>query len=392
MKSILPGIDDFVKKAESIHESAKEWENIFHSIPDMITIHDKDFNILFANNAAKKLLDLPQSYDMRKIKCFKYYHGTACPPQGCPSCECLKTGKSAIFELFEPHLNMIVEIRAIPRLDKRNNVIGIIHIARDITQRKNMEEKLRNSRKQLRSCVSNMISIRENERAKISREIHDELSQSLTTMKMNLFLLGEKTPKNQITSHQIISSMSTVIDSTLKEIKRIASDLRPKILDELGILEAVKWQARKFQEETGIACDIDHKSATGKLNQNLSLTIFRIYQETLTNVARHAKATRVQSIIKRKRGAIYMEIKDNGVGITDSQVDSAASHGIIGLRERVQLHKGQIEIKGIQNQGTSVTITLPLNNTKNDCNNACKGNNRLKEVSKKRKILKITSM
>jgi PAS domain-containing protein len=259
MKSILPSIDDFVKKAKSIHESTKEWENLFHSIPDMITIHDKEFNILFANKAAEKLLDLPPNYDITKIKCFKYYHGTACPPAGCPSCECLKTGTPAIFEMFEPHLNMFVEIRAIPRLDYKNKIIGIIHIARDITHRKHMEEKLRNSRKQLRGCVSNMISIREKERAKISREIHDELSQSLTTLKMNLFLLEKKIPKNRITIHEIIKSMFKVIDSSLKEIKRIASDLRPKILDELGILEAVKWQARKFQEQTGIACEIDKK-------------------------------------------------------------------------------------------------------------------------------------
>jgi signal transduction histidine kinase len=228
-----------------------------------------------------------------------------------------------------------------------------------------MEEKLRNSRKQLRGCVSNMISIREKERAKISREIHDELSQSLTTLKMNLFLLEKKIPKNRITIHEIIKSMFKVIDSSLKEIKRIASDLRPKILDELGILEAVKWQARKFQEQTGIACEIDKKSKTGKLDQNFSLTIFRIYQETLTNVARHAKATKVISVLKRKPDTIYMEIKDNGIGITEKQVNSADSHGITGLRERVQHYRGHIKIKGTQNQGTAVIITIPLNNRKN---------------------------
>jgi glucose-6-phosphate-specific signal transduction histidine kinase len=123
------------------------------------------------------------------------------------------------------------------------------------------------------------------------------------------------------------------------------------------------------------------------LDQNFSLTIFRIYQETLTNVARHAKATKVISVLKRKPDTIYMEIKDNGIGITEKQVNSADSHGITGLRERVQHYRGHIKIKGTQNQGTAVIITIPLNNRKNHSYGVCNHQNRLKNMSKMRKII-----
>jgi len=124
-----------------LREAKKDWEDTFDGITDMVTIHDKDFNIIRANRAAREILKLPDSEVNKVLKCFKYYHGTECPPQGCPSCECLKTGKTASFELFEPHLNKHIEIRAMPRFDERGDIIGIVHIVRDITDRKRAEEE-----------------------------------------------------------------------------------------------------------------------------------------------------------------------------------------------------------------------------------------------------------
>jgi PAS domain-containing protein len=140
---------------EQLFQSQQEWEDTFNTITDMITVHDKDYNIIRANKAAEKFLKLPDLRVNKVVKCFKYYHGTDCPPQGCPSCDCYKTGKPASFELFEPHLNMFIEIRAIARFDDNNQIIGLIHIVRDITEQKRIEEVVKRGKAEWEMTVDN---------------------------------------------------------------------------------------------------------------------------------------------------------------------------------------------------------------------------------------------
>jgi len=154
--------------------SSEDWESIFNSMTDMVTIHDADFNIICANEAARKVLGLP-IISMPRVKCFKYYHGTAGPPEGCPSCRCLKTGEPAEFETFEPHLNMFIEIRAIPRFDESGNVAGLIHIVRDITGRKRAEEELALHRHHLEELVE--------ERTAELRRTNEELQEALSKIR-----------------------------------------------------------------------------------------------------------------------------------------------------------------------------------------------------------------
>lgn len=132
----------FKNEKESLFQIQHDWEEVFNSITEMITIHDSDFNIIRANKAAKEILGLP-FLEVSGAKCFEYYHGTGCPPEGCPSCECLKTGMPAVTEIFEPHLNKHIEIKAIPRFDSRHQLIGLIHVVRDITEQKENEKKIR---------------------------------------------------------------------------------------------------------------------------------------------------------------------------------------------------------------------------------------------------------
>jgi PAS domain-containing protein len=131
-----------VEDERSIFWSGEGWKDIFDTLTDIVTVHDNDYNIISANAAAEKALGLPHLLNAAKAKCYEYYHGSEHPPEGCPSCRCLNTGKPATFEVYEPHLKMYAEIRAIPRYDNNNRLIGLLHIVRDITRRKQVEEEL----------------------------------------------------------------------------------------------------------------------------------------------------------------------------------------------------------------------------------------------------------
>ncbi len=146
------------KMEELILQSRHDWEDTFHAITDSITIHDKDFNIVYANKAAEKMLKLPALDNHFEHKCFKFYHGTKKPPEGCPSCNCLKSGKPANFEIFEPHLNIYIEIRSMPRLNSNNELIGLIHIARDVTERKEAEKEIQKAKDELELRVKERTS------------------------------------------------------------------------------------------------------------------------------------------------------------------------------------------------------------------------------------------
>lgn len=147
-KIVLDMENAYIKSDELIFRSIHNWEETFNNITDMITIHDKDFNIIHANKAAEKILGLPL-LKIQKSKCYEHYHGEDAPPEGCPSCECVKTGRSVEFERFEPHLNKFLEIRAMPQFDDDHNLIGVIHIVRDITERKQMESEINSLKKHL---------------------------------------------------------------------------------------------------------------------------------------------------------------------------------------------------------------------------------------------------
>jgi len=343
-----------------IDKAPNEWDNIFNSMSDMVTIHDKDFNIICANKAAETNLKLP-SLASGKAKCFRYYHGTSNPPEGCPSCKCLKTGTQATFETYEPHLKKYIEIRVLPRLDKENRVIGIIHIVRDITKQKKSEKRLRDSGRQLRNLTKHLLAAREQERKHIAREIHDELGQSLTALKMELMLLMKHSHLYRQAHHKI-KSMLDIVDVTINTVQRISSDLRPELLDDLDLISAIKWHSRKFQKLTGITCRVESNTENFIADNSRDIALFRIVQEALTNVHRHAEATMVKvnlTVISGKQ--LKLEIVDNGKGILEERRSNTDSFGITGMRERIGALKGTLEINGNPNKGTKVLATIPLN-------------------------------
>jgi DNA-binding CsgD family transcriptional regulator/PAS domain-containing protein len=213
-----------------LHEIKNDWEDTFHTIDDMITIHDKDFNIIKANKAAKKILNIPSL--LTKKKCFRFYHGTDKPPDGCPSCNCLESKKPAFFELYEPHLKKHIEIRAIPRFDRSKKLIGLIHIVRDITKRKKMETSIIESRdglkkktnelKEINSALKVLLKQREKDKKEFEENILSNVKTSVIPYLDKLNKIVKNTDGNgknylnimETNLQEIISPLSRRLSST----------------------------------------------------------------------------------------------------------------------------------------------------------------------------------
>jgi PAS domain S-box-containing protein len=230
----------------------------------------------------------------------------------------------------------------------------------DITERKIAENAIKNSEEQLRNLTTYLQRVGERERTNIAREIHDELGQTLTVLKMDLTWLRKRLPEEQNTLREKTDDMFQLINRTIQTVKKISTELRPGLLDDLGLSAAIEWQAEEFQQRTGIQCTIliDPKDVTFDKDRNTA--IFRILQETLTNIARHADASEVNLSLKQRDGQIELKVRDNGIGITENQISNAKSFGLIGIKERVKIFGGSNIIKGTPGKGTVMTVKIPL--------------------------------
>ena len=230
----------------------------------------------------------------------------------------------------------------------------------DITARKKMEEELGKSRQHLRRLSAHLQSVREEERTRISRELHDELGQALSILQMDLSWLENRLPGGKEWLEKI-TSMSELLENTMQTVQEISRELRPSLLDNLGLLAAIEWQTQEFQKRSGIRCEINEISEEIEPNPEISTTLFRILQEALTNIVRHSKAKCVEVSLKIKAGKLILVIKDNGIGITWDQISDPDSMGLIGMQERIDFMQGEFKIHGSPKKGTTLTVSIPLN-------------------------------
>ncbi len=234
-----------------------------------------------------------------------------------------------------------------------------IKLMQEIIERKRAESELRQSQSQLRALAKHLQAVREEEWTRIAREIHDELGQALTGIKMDMMWIANHLPEGERPLHQRAQSACELIDATVGSVRELSARLRPEVLDQMGLAAAIDWQAGDFQRRSGIRCSVSLPQQSPALDRDRSTAAFRIFQELLTNVVRHASATRIDIAMQSEPGGLLLTVEDNGRGIERAALDSPKSLGLIGMRERVLPFGGRIDIDGEQGKGTRVKVMIP---------------------------------
>ncbi|MCC5835613.1 MAG: response regulator [Opitutales bacterium] len=225
--------------------------------------------------------------------------------------------------------------------------------------------QLRESQAQLRALSVYLQHAREEERTHIAREVHDELGQALAVFKMDIAWLSRHTPDKPPAVAKRLKTMGRYIDATILTVRRIITELRPGILDDLGLVAAIEWQSNEFQNRTGIACVVRSNLTEEVLEDSFKTAFFRIFQETLTNIIRHANATAVQVNFTLLNNCLVLTVQDNGRGIAKAEIENTFSVGLLGMRERVAKLGGSILFEGDPGRGTTVTVSIPCGRSGN---------------------------
>lgn len=258
----------------------------------------------------------------------------------------------------------IVHVLGQPVFGASGEILEYVGVVMDETDRLLADERLRRSHEDLRALSEHLRTVREEEGARIAQQVHDEIGQALTALQLDVAWLEKKLATSPGTAPEScavkLKSMSALLDTTLGSVQRIAADLRPGVLDELGLEAATEWYVRDFESRTGIPCDLHSDLNGARVEPGLATAVFRILQEALTNVARHAGAGRVNITLSAATNELRLEIRDDGRGIPTGQVAVSRSLGLLGMRERARSLGGDLVVRGIPDVGTTVTLRVPL--------------------------------
>lgn len=338
-----------------------ELTQIFETSADGMRVVDKEFRILRANETFCALAGVRKE-DTVGRKCYEVFRGPLCHTPSCPLTRILH-GEERV-ECDVEKLRSGVEqipciVTATPFRGPGGELIGIVEDFKNISKRKQAEEKLRQSRRQLRELTSYLESAREKERILIAREIHDELGQALTAVKMELHWCVQRLPKDDPLLLERAEKVLRLIDENIHLVQEISSQLRPGLLDNLGLSAGIEWQAAQLRDRAGVRYTFISEPEDIVLNQPLSTAIFRIFQETCTNIARHANATKAEIILRETPDEVELRVTDNGRGIKEVEISSPKAFGLMGIRERALSLGGKVEILGAENKGTTVHVRIP---------------------------------
>jgi len=361
-----------LRKAEQeINSVNMELVQIFDTAADGMRVIDKQFNVLRANATFLRLAKVGGN-EVSGLKCFEVFRGPSCNTPMCPMLR-IQQGEERVeydsVKIRRDGQEIPCIVTVTPFRDGDGELLGIVENFKDITERRKTEEELRLSHKQLRKVTSHLEKAREQERRAMAREIHDELGQSLTGLKMDVHWLARHLSRQKDAVYQKIGEMDKQLDHTVHIVQRLVAELRPCLLDDLGLSAAIEWLANKVHERLGIVIDVVSIPEDIKLDESSNITVFRIFQEALTNISRHSGATQVEVLLMREEAQVNLSVRDNGIGISEEKMRSLNSFGLIGMRERTSHLKGVLEIESVPGEGTLVSLSIPVSKEAQDAEN-----------------------
>jgi PAS domain S-box-containing protein len=342
----------------AIERVAREWRGTFDAASDVIMLLDERLRIARANRAAVTFFERPFA-DLLWQPVAELLRALA-PRRGSlrlPDPRRLRRRWEKEVYLAGRQAWVLLSLDPIRGAD--GEPAGAVHVLRDITARKQAEIALRESLDQLRNLSARLESAREQERTRIAREIHDELGHALTALKMDVAWLAGRLGGTSAPIAERGAAMSALIDRTIATVRALATALRPSILDELGLAAAIEWQAAEFGRRTGIAVRVSGPESPPDLDAECATAVFRILQEALTNVARHAGADHVRVALKALRTRIVLEVADDGRGVLPAEAAGPGSLGILGMSERARAVGGSMTLEGRPGRGTTLRLSIP---------------------------------
>ena len=335
-------------------------DDILDALPFYVILVDESHNIVKANRAVLEHLGVDPHEVVGKY-CPQVIHGTKGPWYACPLEEAVTEGKGVVKEAIDKTSGRWINSAIYPIVGLYNGKKVFFHMVTDITERKKAEQQLKASREELSELSRHLESVREDERTSIAREIHDELGQTLVTLKVYLSWLLRRLPQAEETVMEQAKPMHAMIDGAIQTAMRLSTELRPGALDDLGLSAALGWQVSEFKKWSATEFRFTSTPRQIMADKELSTAIFRISHEALTNVMRHAEATKVAVSIRSSGGIIRLRIGDNGRGIEKTHLADPKAFGLIGMRERARMLGGDVKIHGRSGKGTVVDIIFPLN-------------------------------
>jgi PAS domain S-box-containing protein len=336
------------KRAEEARETL---EHVLERVSDGIVAIDKDWCFTYVNESGGRMLGREASTLPGKHMWTEFPEGSSQPFRLAYERALAEQRPLQVRERYEPW-DRWFETRIYPSAD------GLSIFFRDVTEQQKAQDELRASADQLRALGARLSEIREDERRDIARELHDQVGQALTALKLDLHWIAAKVSADA-EQRARTTRMESLLDETLETTRRISSTLRPAVLDDLGLSAALRWQAHEFAQRTGVSCDVD-APPDAVVPPAVALTLFRILQEALTNVARHAAARRVTVSLALRDDAVTLVVSDDGKGLVAEVAAKPTSLGLLGMRERVLAIGGALTITGEPGRGTTVTATAPL--------------------------------